>query len=53
MVQVIKDSRKWNGVESHVQGDKQTKDVLISGQDPTQLSLLFVFAFEQGIVISC
>jgi hypothetical protein len=29
---------------------KETKGVVISGQDPTQLSLLFVFGVEQEIV---
>lgn len=31
-------------------GDKQIYGVLISGQEFTDLSLLFIFAFEQGII---
>jgi hypothetical protein len=32
----------WNETESRVQGDKQTKGLGTSGQDPTELSLLFL-----------
>jgi hypothetical protein len=36
--------------EAYVQGDKEIKGTVISGKDPTQPSLLFVFTAEQGIV---
>jgi hypothetical protein len=41
MVQVIKRHQEVNEAESCDQGDKQIKGVMISGQDLTQLSLLF------------
>lgn len=31
-------------------GDKEISQAVISGQEPTYLSLLFMFAVEQGIV---
>ena len=32
------------------EGDKEIQGVEISGQDPTQVSLSFVFVVEQGII---
>ena len=42
VAQVLKGHQEVNGAKSHVQGDKQTKGVVISEQVPTQLSLLFM-----------
>ena len=40
MVQVLKGTRNGNVAESYVQGDKEIKEVVISGQDPSFLLCL-------------
>ena len=42
MAQRIHCTRKCSGAKSCVQGDKQIKGVVTLGQDPTQVSFLFV-----------